>query len=54
MIILFALIVIAIFVGLGFAIHVLWVVAAVLFVLWLIGLVIGRGESSGRRHFYRW
>lgn len=54
LLILLALILVAIFVGLGFAIHVLWVVAAVLFVLWLIGLVIGRGESAGSRRFYRW
>lgn len=52
--ILLALILVAIFVGLGFAIHVLWVVAAVLFVLWLVGLLIGRGESAGSRRFYRW
>jgi hypothetical protein len=54
MLILFALILVAIFIGLGFAIHVLWVVAAVLFVLWLVGLIIGRGESAGTRRFYRW
>ena len=54
MLILFALILVAIFIGLGFAIHVLWVVAAVLFVLWLVGLVIGRGEGAGTRRFYRW
>lgn len=29
----------------GLAIHVLWVVAAVLFVLWLVGLIIGRGRK---------
>jgi hypothetical protein len=26
----------------------------ILFVAWLIGLVLGRGESAGRNHFYRW
>ena len=54
MLILLALVLVAIFAGLGFAIHVLWVVAAVLFVLWLIGLVIGRSEGAGHRRFYRW
>jgi hypothetical protein len=26
----------------------------VLFVLWLFGLALGRGESAGRHRFYRW
>jgi hypothetical protein len=38
----------------GFAVHVLWVVAAVLLVLWLVGVVMGRGERAGSRGFYRW
>ncbi len=54
MFILLALILVAIFVGLGFAVHLLWVVAAILFVLWLIGIVMGRGERAGGRRFYRW
>jgi hypothetical protein len=52
--ILLALLLVLIFVGLGFTLHVLWIVAAVLLILWLIGLVIGRGESAGSRRFYRW
>ena len=54
MVILVALLLVLIFAGLGFALHVLWIVAAVLLVLWLIGLVIGRGEGAGSRRFYRW
>jgi hypothetical protein len=54
MVILLALVLVLIFFGLGFALHVLWVVAVVLFVLWLIGLVLGRGERSGSHRFYRW
>lgn len=54
MIVLLALLLVAIFAGLGFALHVLWVVAAVLLVLWLIGLVVGRGEGAGSHRFYRW
>jgi hypothetical protein len=54
MLILLALLLVALFFGLGFAIHALWIVAVVLFILWLIGLVIGRGEAAGSRHFYRW
>ncbi len=53
MIILLVLILVVLFAGLGFALHVLWVMAAVFFCLWLIGLVVGRG-NSGRHHFYRW
>ena len=54
MMILLALILVAIFAGLGFAVHVLWIVTAVLLVLWLIGLVVGRGEAAGSHRFYRW
>jgi hypothetical protein len=54
MMILLALLLVVIFAGLGFALHILWIVAAVLLVLWLIGLVVGRGESAGSRRFYRW
>lgn len=54
MVILLALLLVVIFAGLGFALHALWIVAAVLLVLWLIGLGVGRGESAGSRRFYRW
>jgi hypothetical protein len=54
MVILLALLLVILFAGLGFALHALWVVAAVLLVLWLIGFGIGRGESAGRHRFYRW
>ncbi|MGP8058457.1 MAG: hydrophobic protein [Acidimicrobiales bacterium] len=54
MLIVLALVVVLLFAGLGFALHVLWIVAAVLLVLWVVGFAIGRGESAGSRHFYRW
>ncbi len=54
MLILLGLLLVLLFFGLGFALHALWIVAVILFVAWLIGLVIGRGESGGRSHFYRW
>jgi hypothetical protein len=54
MIILLAFLLVLLFFGLGFAIHFLWIAAVVLFIFWLVGLAIGRGESSGRAHFYRW
>jgi hypothetical protein len=41
--------------GVGFALHWLWIAAALVFIFWLIGFGFGRGESSGmRRGWYRW
>ena len=54
MLLLLAFLLILLFAGVGFAVHFLWIVAVVLLVLWLIGLVVGRGEGAGRHHFYRW
>jgi hypothetical protein len=54
MILILALLVVLLFFGIGFAAHLLWIVAAVLLVLWLIGLAVGRGESAGSHRFYRW
>ena len=54
MLLLLAFLVVLLFFGLGFALHVLWIVAIVALVLWLIGFVIGRGESAGTHRFYRW
>jgi hypothetical protein len=39
--------------GLGFAAHVLWWIALIVFVGWLIGFGVRAGESSGgRRRWY--
>ena len=54
MVVLLAFLVVLLVAGLGFTIHLLWVAAAILLALWIIGLVIGRGENAGSRHFYRW
>jgi hypothetical protein len=55
MVVLLALLVILTLAGAGTAFHLLWVQAAVLFVLWLIGFAAVRGETSGaRRSWYRW
>jgi hypothetical protein len=40
--------------GLGFVAHLLWFVAVVFFVFWLVGFALGRGERAGRHRFYRW
>lgn len=54
MLLLLAFLFVLLFFGLGFALHALWVVTAVLLVLWLLGYVVGRGEHAGSHHFYRW
>lgn len=41
--------------GLGFAVHVLWWIALAVFVLWLVGFLVGGTASGGRRRWYaRW
>jgi hypothetical protein len=54
MILLLALLLVLLFFGIGFAVHLLWIVAIVFFVLWLVGAAIGRGETAGHHRFYRW
>lgn len=54
MLLLVAFLVVLLFAGLGVALHVLWVLAVVLLILWLVGFAIGRGENAGSRRFYRW
>ena len=54
MLLLLAFLIVLVFAGVGFAVHFIWVVAAVLLVIWLAGMAMGRGESAGRHHFYRW
>jgi hypothetical protein len=54
MVLLLALLLVLLFFGLSFAVHLLWIVAVILFFLWIIGFALGRGESAGRHRFYRW
>jgi hypothetical protein len=54
MVILLLFLIVLVVAGLGFALHVLWIVAGVLLVLWLVGMVLGRGQGAGRHGFYRW
>jgi hypothetical protein len=35
-----------VFAGLGFAIHLLWIIAVVLFVVWLVAFALGKGRKS--------
>ena len=52
------LLILAIFGGLGFAVHVLWFVLIAAVILWLIGFFVGgvgSGVAGGRRRWYgRW
>lgn len=54
MILLLAFLIVLLVAGLGFALHFLWIVAAVFFLLWFVGFALGRGESAGRHRFFRW
>jgi hypothetical protein len=54
MLLLLAFLIVLLFAGLGFALHLLWIVAVVLLVFWLVGMALGRGEAAGRHRFYRW
>jgi hypothetical protein len=41
--------------GAGFAVHLLWIVAVIVFVAWLVGWAFARGETSTRRQWFgRW
>ena len=49
------LLILALFGGLGFAAHVLWIVLLVALALWVIGFFVGGvAEGTGRRGWYRW
>jgi hypothetical protein len=40
--------------GLGFAIHILWWIALVVLVIWLLGFLLRVGEGGSRSRWYRW
>jgi len=53
------LLILAIFGGLGFAVHVLWFVLIAAVILWVLGFFIGgvssgAGSMWGGRRWYRW
>ncbi len=54
MLLLLALLLVLIVAGVGFAVHLLWIVALILLAVWLVGAAIGRGSTSGRHRFFRW
>lgn len=48
------LLIVAIFGGLGFAVHALWFVLIAAVLLWLIGFFIGGAGHGERRWYGRW
>jgi hypothetical protein len=46
------LLILAIFGGLGFALHALWIVLVIALVLWLIGFFVGGVADGGGRRWY--
>lgn len=53
-VLLLALLVVLLLFGFSFAIHFLWIAAAIFLIVWLVGFALGRGANAGRHHFYRW
>ncbi|PZS21020.1 MAG: hydrophobic protein [Acidimicrobiales bacterium] len=49
--ILLVLLLAVVFAGLGFAVHLLWIIAAIIFVAWLVGFGLRMGEGH---RWYRW
>lgn len=54
MLLILALLLVLILFGAGFALHLLWIVAVVFAIVWIVGFAIGRGENAGAHRFYRW
>ena len=52
LILLLALLVLILF-GAGFAVHLLWIAAVVLAVVWVASFALGRGEGASRRSLRR-
>jgi hypothetical protein len=44
--------ILAIFGGLGFAVHLLWIALMIAALLWLIGFFVGGMPDGGRRRWY--
>ena len=54
MVLVLGLLLVLILFGAGFAVHLLWLAAAIFLVVWLVGFALGRGEGAGSHRFYRW
>jgi hypothetical protein len=54
LILLLVLLLALILAGAGFALHLLWWIALIVLVIWLLGFLFRSAEGSGRRRWYRW
>ena len=54
MVLILALLLVLILFGAGFAVHLLWIAAAIFLVVWIVGFALGRGEGAGSHRFYPW
>ena len=54
MLLILALLLVLILFGAGFAVHLLWIAAAIFLVVWIVGFAIGRGEGAATHRLYRW
>ena len=52
--ILLVLLLAVIFGAVGFAVHLLWIIALVILVLWLLGFLVRVGEGTSRSRWFRW
>ena len=55
-IVIFVLLVALLFAGLGFLVHLLWILAVICGVFWVAGWALAKGERAGsrRRWYGRW
>jgi hypothetical protein len=54
LIVLLVLLLALILAGAGFALHLLWWLAIIVLVIWLLGFLFRSAGSSGRSRWYRW
>jgi len=40
--------------GLGFAVHILWWIALIVLIVWIVGFLVRVGEGGSRSRWYRW
>jgi hypothetical protein len=40
--------------GLGFAVHILWWIALIVLIVWILGFLVRVGEGGSRSRWYRW
>jgi len=51
---LIALLIVLILFGLGFTLHVLWWIAIIALIIWLLGFLFRSGGTRARRRWYNW